>query len=90
MASGKTTIAATTTVVAAKNPSRSLLALSNASNENITIDFDAPAVLNEGIVLKPLGPPFVIDSDGPYSAFLGSAVNAICASGGKALAHHER
>ncbi len=90
MAAAVKSIDAVTTEVLAADPSRSLLVLCNASNENISINFGADAVLNSGIVLKPLGPPFVIDSSGPLSALVNKAVNAICASGTKNLASYTR
>lgn len=90
MAAGTTTIDASTTVVLAANPSRAMVVLSNASDENISLNFGEAAVLNSGIVLKPLGPPLVIDSNGPLSALVNQAVNAICASGSKILASYTR
>ena len=86
---GSVTIGAVSTVAVAANPSRTLLVLSNASNENISISPSAAAVLNSGIVLKPLGPPLIIDQKGPLSAFLHSPIFAICTSGQKALAYLE-
>ena len=67
-----------------------MVILSNASNENISLNFGADAVLNSGVVLKPLGPPLILDSNGPLSALVNQPINAICASGTKNLAHYSR
>ena len=55
MSVGTKSIGATTTVIVAKNTARSLLTLSNASDETIFLGFDEAAVQNSGIALKPLG-----------------------------------
>ena len=90
MAAATKTILATTTVALVAGPGRSLVVLSNASDENISISFGEDAVLNSGIVLKPLGPPLILDSNGPLSALVNKAINAICASGSKVLALYTR
>ena len=89
MAAGTKVIAATTTVVIAKNTARSMLILCNASNENIFLGVDAAAVQNSGICLKPLGPPLVLTSKNELSKICSSAINAICASGTKNLSYLE-
>ena len=90
MAGAVTVIGAATTIVLPKDPGRSMVILSNASNENISLNFGADAVLNSGVVLKPLGPPLILDSNGPLSALVNQPINAICASGTKNLAHYSR
>jgi hypothetical protein len=90
MALGTQSVAATSTSVVARDSSRSMLVLMNASDEDIFLGFDQAAVLNSGIGLPPDGDPLVISVHGPLGALVGCAVNAICASGSKNLAYEAR
>lgn len=81
--SGKVTVGATSTLVLPPSSGRIQLWLSNTSNEAISVNFGAAAVLNEGLVIQALS---AVVTDVTLSTL---GVYAICASGSKNLAYME-
>ncbi len=86
MSIGNQSIAATTTVVLAKNHQRRLLVLCNDSDETMYLAFTESAVMNQGVRLKSEDYIALFEGDPGVT----EAVNAICASGSKVLAYLER
>lgn len=85
---GKTAVGATDTVVLAADANRKWAVLTNDSDEAIYLGMGEAAVMNEGIRLDPVA---ATEPAGQYIINAGNrftgAINAICASGAKNLAH---
>lgn len=73
------TVGNTTTAIAAANASRKYLAIVNDSDEAMYLGIGAAAVMNKGIRLNANGGTFEINLNNRNT----SAINGICASGGK-------
>ncbi len=86
MSVGKQSIGGASTKVRDANPMRTILYLSNDSDEDLYVAINEAAILNQGIILQVGAVPVVLRDGDPG---LRGAIHAISTTGGKNLAFLE-